>query len=313
MNDRLPSMKALRAFEAAARYLSFTKAADELNVTQAAISHRVKTLEQHLGVPLFHRFNRRLELTSAGQLYLPSLRNALDMLGAAADQFSVRKTKASIKVSVLLSLANKWLLPRLPRFREAHPGIDVLVIADDRLVKFGRDDADMAIRLGPGPYPGLRADRLMDDEIIPMCSPALLRGPNPLRTPLDLKFHTLLHDTASFGDEPLGWTRWLELAGVTHVDSSLGPGFNLWGMLIDAAVAGQGVALARATLAQNDIEAGRLIQPFGPALPSKSAYWVVSLPSVAEQTNVRKFRDWLMSEVAGRHENNCGQIPPRDD
>jgi LysR family glycine cleavage system transcriptional activator len=294
-------MKALRAFEAAARYLSFTKAADELNVTQAAVSHRVKTLEQHLGVPLFRRFNRRLELTYAGQLYLPSLRTALDMLGAAANQISARETKASIKVSVLLSFATKWLLPRLPWFREMHPGIDVLVTAEDRLVKFGRDDADMAIRLGPGPYPGLRADRLMDDEIAPVCSPALLDGPNPLRAPADLKHHTLLHDTASFGDEPLGWTHWLDQAGVSHIDSSLGPGFNLWGMLIDAAVAGQGVALVRAALAHDDIEAGLLVQPFGPALPSNNAYWVVSLPDVADQSNVRKFRDWLISEAAGRH------------
>jgi len=304
MDRRLPSMKALRAFEAAARHLSFTKAADELNVTQAAISHRVKTLEERLGVQLFRRFNRRLELTDAGRNYLPSLRSALDMVGAATDQVTKQGTNASLRVSVLISFATKWLQPRLKEFSKLHPEVNVLVTADDNPVKFGRDNFDMGIRFGRGRYPGLRVDRLMEDKIIPVCSPALLDGLHPLRKPADLKHHTLLHDLSWFGEDRPEWSHWLEKAGVTDVDPNLGPGFNLWGMLIDAAVAGQGVALARATLAEGDLKTGHLVQPFGPSLPSNCAYWVVSTPEVAGQLNVRIFREWLMSEAASTHGNS---------
>lgn len=302
MDRRLPSMKALRAFESAARHLSFTKAADELNVTQAAISHRVKTLEECLNVQLFRRFNRKLELTDAGRNYLPSLRHALDIVGAAGDRVSSQEAAASLRVSVVISFATKWLLPRLQEFKALHPEIDVLVTADDTLVNFGRDAFDVSIRFGRGRYPGLRADPFMKDRIIPVCSPALLEGPHPLRKPADLKHHTLLHDLASFGDDLLDWSYWLEAAGVTGVDPNLGPGFNLWGMLIDAAIAGQGVALARFAIAEGDIDAGRLIQPFGPSLPSEYAYWIVSLPEVAARPNVRKFREWLTAEATKSHE-----------
>jgi len=303
MDRRLPSMKALRAFEAAARHLSFTKAADELNVTQAAVSHRVKTLEERLEVQLFRRFNRRLELTDAGRIYLPSLQNALDMVGAATDRVTKHGTTAALRVSVVVSFATKWLLPRLKQFSKLHPEVDVLVTADDKLVKFGRDNFDMGIRFGRGRYPGLHIDRLMEDQIIPVCSPALLKGSRPLRSPADLKHHTLLHDLASFGGDLPDWSHWLESAGVSDVDPNLGPGFNLWGMLIDAAVAGQGVALARTTMAAGDIKAGRLVQPFGPTLPSSYAYWLVSTPEVADHHNVRVFREWLLSEAAGAHED----------
>lgn len=302
MDRRLPSMKALRAFESAARHLSFTKAADELNVTQAAISHRVKTLEECLSVQLFRRFNRKLELTDAGRNYLPSLRHALDMVGTAGDRASRQEAAASLRVSVVISFATKWLLPRLQEFKALHPEIDVLVTADDTLVNFGRDAFDVSIRFGRGRYPGLRADPFMKDWIIPVCSPALLEGPHPLRKPADLKHHTLLHDLASFGDDLLDWSYWLEAAGVTGVDPNLGPGFNLWGMLIDAAIAGQGVALARFAIAEGDIDAGRLIQPFGPSLPSEYAYWIVSPPEGAACPNVRKFREWLIAEAAKSHE-----------
>jgi len=298
VDRRLPSMKALRAFEAAARHLSFTLAADELNVTQAAISHRVKTLEERLGVRLFHRYNRKLELTDAGRVYLPSLRGALDMVGAATDRVTERARTATLKVSVVVSFATKWLQPRLPQFAEEHPEIDVRVTADDKLVAFARDDVDVGIRFGRGRYPGLRVDKLMDDKIVPVCSPALLEGPHPLRNPADLKHHTLLHDMAFYGGDLPDWADWLARAGVCDVDPGLGPGFNLWSMLIDAAVAGQGVALARTTMADGDLKAGRLVQPFGPTLPSAYAYWLVSTPEVGEHRNVRLFRDWLMAEAA---------------
>ena len=304
MDRRLPSMKALRAFEAAARHLSFTKAADELNVTQAAISHRIKTLEERLNVQLFRRFNRRLELTEAARVYLPSLRSAHDMVAAATDWITAPESSATLRVSVVVSFAAKWLLPRFKRFGQRHPDVDVQITADDRLVNFGGEDFDMGIRFGRGHYPGLRIDRLMEDRIIPVCSPSLLSGRHPLRSPEDLKHHTLLHDLAWFEDERPGWALWLECAGVHDVDPTLGSGFNLWAMLIDAAVAGQGVALARAPLAEDDIRAGRLVQPFGPSFTTANAYWLVSPPDIADRHNVRVFRDWLLTEAGGAPERS---------
>jgi len=294
MDRHLPSMKALRAFEAAARNLSFTKAAEELNVTQAAISHRIKTLEANLGVLLFHRYNRRIELTEAGWIYLSSLQNALDIVGAAADRVSKQGTNAPVKVSVVISFATKWLLPRLKEFNARYPDMDVQVTADDTLVNLGRDDFDIGIRFGRGRYPDLTVELLMEDKIIPVCSPRLLGGPHPLRTPADLKHHVLLHDLASFREDRPTWSHWLEAAEVTEVDPNLGPGFNLWGMLIDAAIEGQGVALAPVALAELDVQAGRLVQPFGPGLRTDKAYWVVSAPDKADRANVRVFREWLM-------------------
>jgi len=293
-------MKALCAFEASARHLSFTKAADEMNVTQAAISHRVKTLEENLNVQLFRRFNRRLELTDAGRRYLPLLRKALNMVGAAADRISELESLGSVRVSVVISFANKWLLPHLKEFNRLHPEIDVLVSADDRPVNLGRDFFDMSIRYGRGRYPDVRVDLLMTDEIIPVCSPTLLEGAHPLRTPADLKHHTLLHDLAASAENRPDWAHWLETTGISGIDSSLGPGFNLWGMLIDAAVASQGVALAPIALAERDIKAGRLVQPFGPALPSDDAYWIVSNHETADRPNVRTFREWLVLEAAAK-------------
>lgn len=304
MGRRLPSMKALCAFEASARHLSFTKTAEELNVTQAAISHRVRTLEEGLNVQLFRRFNRRLELTDAGRLYLQLIRKALSMIGTAADRASELETLGPVRVSAVISFANKWLLPRLKEFKRQYPETDVLVTADDTLVDLGRDAFDMSIRYGRGRYLDVRVDLLMKDQFIPVCSPTLLDGPYPLRTPADLRHHTLLHDLASSDENRPGWAHWIELTGVAGIDPFLGPGFNLWGMLIDAAVASQGVALAPIALAECDIKAGRLIQPFGPALPSDDAYWVVSNRDAVDRADVRIFRDWLMSEAAGMLANS---------
>jgi LysR family glycine cleavage system transcriptional activator len=291
-------MTALQAFEAAARHLSFTKAAEELNLTQAAISHRIKTLEERFRVKLFRRLNRRLELTDAARTYLPALREALDTIGAATDRISHQEVVAPIRLTVFLSFATKWLQPRLMRFSEHHPEIDVRVTADDRLMNLNREGIDVGIRLGHGRYPGHRVEMLMTDEIAPVCSPALLEGSHPLRRPSDLKKHTLLHDMAWFEEERSDWSDWLEIAGVGDLDATSGPGFNLWSMLIDAAVAGEGVALARMALARNDLRSGNLIAPFGPVLQSNSSYWLLSRPEHANEPNVRRFREWLLSEAA---------------
>ena len=226
MARRLPPLNAIRAFEAAARHLSFTKAAEELFVTQAAVSHQIKALEAALGLQLFRRFNRRLMLTDAGQAYLPPLREALDGIAAATERLRAVEQTGSLKVSVLPSFAAKWLLPRLSRFRERHPEIDVLVSANNALVDFARDEVDIAIRYGFGRHPELEVKFLMGDRIFPVCSPELLAAGPPLREPADLRHHTLLHDADALATESESWRVWLEAAGVSGVDASRGPGFS---------------------------------------------------------------------------------------
>jgi len=299
MARKLPPLNALRAFEAAARHLSFTKAADELAVTQAAISHQVKALEDHLGLPLFRRLNRRLVLTEAGQLYLPVLRDAFDAIAGGTARLHQDQDGGALHISVVPSLAAKWLLPRMSRFRDRHPEIDVMVSANNKLIDFSDGVFEMAIRYGSGVYPGLRTDQLLDDEVFPVCSPKLLNGPHPLKRPADLKHHTLLHDEISRHDESPDWRGWLQAAGVDDVDWRRGPGFSDSSMVIEAAAAGQGVALGHRWLAAADLESGRIVMPFGPAVPSKFAYYLVSPEALAERRRVRLFREWLLEEAEG--------------
>lgn len=296
MSRRLPPLNALRAFEAAGRHLSFTKAADELAVTQAAISHQVKGLEETLGVQLFRRFNRRLMLTDAGQRYLPALTEAFERIDGATQRLYADEAEGALKISVANSFAAKWLLPRLPKFLARHPDIDVQVSASDRLTDFGRDDIDMGIRYGLGTYPGLRVDLLMDDKVFPVCSPALLEGARPLRGPADLRHHTLLHDDVR-GSEFPDWRKWLKAAGVSDVNPDRGPGYSHSSLVIQAAVEGQGVALARGSLVTLDLEAGRLVQPFGPELPSNFSCYVVAPKATADRPKIKAFRDWLFEEA----------------
>ncbi len=298
MARRLPPLNAIRAFEASARHLSFTKAAEELFVTQAAISHQIKALEAALGLQLFRRFNRRLMLTDAGQAYLPPLREALDGIAAATERLRAAEQTGSLKVSVLPSFAAKWLLPRLSRFRERHPEIDVLVSASNAIVDFAHEEVDIAIRYGFGRYPGLEVDFLMGDRIFPVCSPKVLADGPPLREPADLRHHTLLHDADALATESESWRVWLDAAGVTGVDPSRGPGFSDSSMLLQAAIDGQGVALGRSALAALDLEAGRLVQPFGPSIPSNLNYYIVTPRGAGERPKARLFHDWLLEEAA---------------
>ena len=310
MARRLPPLNALRAFEAAGRHLSFTKAAEELFVTQAAISHQVRALEEHLGLRLFRRFNRRLMLTDAGQSYLPALRDALDGIALATERLNRIESSGSLTVSVLNSFAAKWLLPRLVDFREAHPEIDIRVSASDHRIDFNHDDVDMAIRYGPGNYPGLEVNFLMGDVVFPVCSPALLETGAPLRVPEDLKHHTLLHDTTSGAiDGTLSWEGWLKIAGVQGVEPHKGPGFTHSNLVLQAAMDGQGVALGRSALAGSDLEAGRLVRPFGPDLPSPFNYYILVPKGRGEQSKIRIFRSWLLRQ-AGQDESE--QKPPDD-
>ena len=295
---RLPPLNALRTFEAAARHLSFTRAAAELHVTQAAVSHQIKGLEDWLGVPLFRRMNRRLLLTAEGQQYLVSVRTAFDELGAGTQRLLAGERQGVLTVSVIPSFAARWLVPRLGRFRDAHPEIDLRLAATLQNVDFTRDDVDVGIRYGAGRYPELHATFVMQEAYFPVCAPALLDGNHPLRQPADLCHYTLLHDEPAPGEPNPGWKDWLKAAGATGVRWDRGPLFGDASMMIQAAITGQGVALGRSTLVVDDLAAGRLVAPFSLSLPAAYAYWMVCPKQYADRPKIVAFRDWLLREAS---------------
>ena len=293
MVGRLPSLNGLRAFEAAARHLSFTQAAAELNVTQTAVSHQIKRLEQELGVRLFVRQNRALTLTPKALEYLPAVRAAFTDLRLATDRILRRDDGHVLTVSTLASFAAKWLLPRLPAFQEAHPGIDVRITTSTKMVDLERDAVDAAIRYGRGQWPGLRADWLMADELFPVCSPALLAGPKPLARPEDLADHVLLHISNSED-----WRVWLTAAGLP-ADLSRQPGitFDLILMTVQAAIDGIGVAMGRTSYVRDDIAKGHLVTPFDFVLPDDAGFYLVSPRARADSPKLSAFREWLVAAV----------------
>ena len=291
--SQLP-LTALRAFEAFARLGKMSLAADELCVTHGAVSRQVKALEEHLGVTLFRRLNRTLLLTDEGQAYVAVVRELLERLAEATDRLKKRDERGGLTVSTSGSFAIKWLVPRLARFRTAHPEIDVRLQANDALIDFARDDVDIAIRYGRGQYPGLKAERLMTEDFVPVCSPALLKGPHPLRTPEDLRHYALLHEEGT----QINWRMWLMAAGVEGVDPTRGPIYSHSSMVMVAAINGEGVALGRAALIAEDLAAGRLVKPFDLALAAEWAYYVVYTPRALTRPKVAAFRNWLLEETA---------------
>ncbi|WP_454624444.1 transcriptional regulator GcvA [Bradyrhizobium cenepequi] len=298
MTARLPSLNGLRAFEAAARHLSFTLAAAELNVTQTAISHQIKRLEQELGIRLFVRQNRALTLTPKAAEYLPGVRAAFNDLKLATDRLLRREDDHVLTVSTLASLAAKWLLPRLSTFQEAHPGIDVRITTSTSLVDFQRDNVDAAIRYGRGQWQGLRADWLMADELFPVCSPSLLKGEKPLKCPEDLRDHVLLHTSNTNSDD---WRLWLTAAGLP-ADFSKQPGitFDLIFMTIQAAIDGIGIAMGRTSYVQDDIAKGRLLVPFKIALPADAGFYLVSPQVRADSPKLAAFRQWMVASAQSK-------------
>ena len=295
----LPPLNALRVFEAAARHLSFTKAAEELHVTPGAVSQQIKALEDFLQTPVFRREKRSLLLTDEGQASLPILREGFDKLAEAAQILAAKADTRRLAVSVAPSFASKWLVPRLDSFQAANPEIDVWVSADMDIVDFAIDDVDVAIRYGPGHYPGLVSKHLMAEKIIPVCSPQLLTGEHPLKSLNDLQHHTLLHDSNPDKDESCPtWPMWMKAAGVCHKNGDRGLKFNQQSLLIEAAVAGKGVALAKAALALADLEAGRLAIPFDLTTPTDFAYYIVYPPSKSTSASVNAFSEWLLQEAA---------------
>lgn len=293
MPRRLPPLNALKSFEAAARHESFTRAAEELCVTQGAVSHQVKALEAALGLKLFNREPQRLVITKVGREYLNVVRDALDRIAAGTDRLLQRQSAGVLTVSTSPNFAAKWLVHRLSGFAEDHPAIDLRVSATLHHVDFAREDVDVAVRHSEGAVDGFDCTRLYTEELFPVCSPKLLRGRDPLKTPADLAHHSMLHL-----DHRQDWTKWLDIAGIADADLSRGLVLNQASMIIDAAVDGQGVALARTGLAARDLIAGRLVRPFALALPVSYAYWIVCPKATAKLPKIVTFRDWLLGEAA---------------
>ncbi len=305
MTRRFPGLGPLRTFEAAARHLSFTRAAEELGVTPGAVSVQVRAIEDALGARLFWRTSRTVRLTGAGETLLQAAREALDVVARAVEQVGPAGGRRVLTVSVGMSFAAKWLVPRLDRFRRLHPGVDVRLDVTERLADFAREEVDAAIRFGSGAYPGLRADRLFEEEeVFPVCSPRLLEGEHPLRHPADLRHHTLVHeDWRAEGDGWAGWpdwAMWLLAAGVEGADPARGVRFRETALVIQAAVEGQGVALGNTSLVGDDLVTGRLVRPFDLSLkgPARFAYHLVSPRAVADRPLTKAFREWVLLEVA---------------
>jgi LysR family transcriptional regulator, glycine cleavage system transcriptional activator len=298
MNGHLPPLSALRAFEAAARHMSFSKAAEELHVTPAAVSHQIHALEQDLGVRLFHRMNRSIALTASGRVLLPGLSQAFADIQSSVRRLRAHNETGTLTVTASPSFAAKWLVLRLHRFQEQCPEIDVRISATDAVVDLSKGDCDIAIRYGAGRYPGLEVELLLKNEVFPACSPQLLATRPPLRTPPDLPAHALIHDQAVERD-PLAptWAMWLKAAGVKDVAATTGLSFNNMHLALDAAIAGHGVVLAQSTIAAADLAAGRLVRLFSLALPDPFAYYIVTAPGALERPKVRAFRDWLRCEA----------------
>ena len=294
----LPPLNALRAFEAAARHLSFSRAAAELNVTPAAVSHQVKALEEYLGTPLFRRLTRAVVLTEAGQAGVPALRQGFAKLGEAADLLRADETAGALTVSVAPSFGAKWLVPRLDRFAAAHPDIDIRIDASMAPADFARDGIDVAVRFGHGVYPGLHVEKLFDEEVVPVCTPALCKGPPALHEPADLRRHTLIHIALRGRDQTWpDWPMWLRSAGVEGIDATRGPRFSVDSMAVQAALEGQGVALVNSALVADDLAAGRLVKAFELAMPVSFSYYIVCPEFTAERPKVAAFRAWIVDQA----------------
>jgi LysR family glycine cleavage system transcriptional activator len=294
---RLPPLNALRAFEAAARHLNFSRAADELSVTPGAVSQQIQNLEDYVGVALFKRTPKGLLLTDPAQIALPALREAFDRLADAASMLTAAVDGRRLTVSVAPSFAAKWLVPRLGHFEALHPQVDVWVSAGMELADFNSGEVDLAIRYGAGRYPGLEVVRLMQETVAPVISPELLER-QPLNDPADLAGHILLHDGSPDADDSCpDWTMWLAARGVRTVDGSRGPRFNQSSLVIEAAVGGRGVALAKRALAQADLDAGRLISPFQITTAVDFAYYAVYPKAKGRLPQVKAFVSWLVAEA----------------
>jgi LysR family transcriptional regulator, glycine cleavage system transcriptional activator len=293
MRQRLPPLNALKVFEAAARHESFTRAAEELSVTQGAVSHQVKALEADLGIKLFNRERQRLVITEAGRDYLTVVRDALDRIALGTERLLQRQNAGVLTVSTSPDFAAKWLVHRLGHFAEAHPEIDLRVSATLHHVDFAREEVDLAVRHGDGNWPGLETVRLSSEQLFAVCSPKLVTGRRRLMKPSDILKYPLIHM-----DSRADWAKWLQAAGLEDAEVIHGPVLNRASMVIDAAINGQGIALARTTLSAWDLINGRLVRPFPETLRLSKTYWIICPKATAALPKIATFRDWLLAEAA---------------
>ena len=308
MPQQLPPLNALRAFEATARHMSFSKAAEELNVTKGAISYQIRGLEDYLGFELFIRHSTSIELTEVAEKSLSKLREGFNNLSDAVHLMRAHQQIENLNIWTAPSFASKWLIPRLHRFSERYSDIDMCIMSDLQLldVSSGADvidrltrahDVDVVVRFGSGVYPGYRVDRLFEVDAVPLCSPRLTeQGEHPLKSTVDLKYHTLLHDETNYRGRP-SWPDWLAHYGVKGVDERRGLHFNHVLMALEAAIDGQGVLLSMERLARFDLLENRLCIPFDLRLPLKHAYYVIRPESTSNLRAVTLFTDWLLEEA----------------
>jgi len=293
MPRQLPPLNALRAFEAAARSESFTRAAEELCVTQGAVSQQVKALEEGLALKLFNRERQRLVITEAGRDYLTVVRDALDRIAVGTERLLQRQNAGVLTVSTSPDFAAKWLVHRLGHFAEANSGIDLRVSATLHHVDFAREEVDLAVRHGDGNWSGLDTIQLSSEKLFAVCSPKLLAGRRRLGKPSDILKFPLIHL-----DSRADWAKWLRAVDVQDAGAAHGPVLNRASMVIDAAINGQGVALARTTLAAWDLINGRLVRPFPDTLPLSKTYWIVCPKATSNVPKIVTFRNWLLAEAA---------------
>ncbi|MDQ0322816.1 DNA-binding transcriptional LysR family regulator [Pararhizobium capsulatum DSM 1112] len=290
----LPSLNSIRTFEAVARHNSFTRAAEELNVTQSAASRLVRSLEEYLQVALFTRQSRRIELTDQGRFYNELLRDALDLIEAGTvELISSKEGKGTLSIGMLPTFGTRWLLPRLPTFQEQHPEIALNIVSSDGELDFTKERIDVAIRFGHGNWPDAIIDPLMSEEIQVVCSPKLMTGKHPITTYESLRFHRLIRHST----RPNSWEHWFRSVGVHREDLQWGPSLEHFFMIIQAAIAGLGVALLPTFLIEEDLRNGNLIAPFSDRISGPGAYYLVTSAAKSELPRVKIFRSWLLGQL----------------
>lgn len=297
MKRSLPPLNAIRAFEATSRHLSATRAAAELHITPAAISHQIKILESYFETKLFKRLNRQLLLTDAGQNYALALQDIFNRLKEETKKIT-KHQQTSLSITVEPAFAMYWLVPRISKFKKLHPGIDLKIDASYEVVDFKKNQIDLGIRCSQGKHPGLVSTLLFRNELYTVCNPCILEK-QPLNKPNDLKQHVLLHETAaiSYPDYP-NWEIWLKAAGANEVDPAMGLFFETGYLLIQAALDGQGIALERRAFVESLIEKGRLVRPFNFSLKQKTGGYHLVIPEHrVNDPKIEAFRKWMLSET----------------
>ena len=297
---RLPSLNALRAFEAAGRTLNFSQAAALLHVTPAAVSHQIKLLEEALGVKLFHRLNRALQLTDAGHALLPGVRRGFTNLSAAVARVQSQSDWETLTISAPPAFGAKWLIPRIVDFRNNHPTVQVRIDPSLAAVDPAHEAVEVAIRFGRGNYPGLQVDQLLDQEVVPVCSPLLLEGTDPLESVDQLAKHTLIHfDSPSVDPDWPRWEEYLQANDILHTNPRRGPRFTSPNFTMQAILAGHGIALMPTMVVDDEIQSGRLIKPFDQPYPGRFGYYALTRRDRLQEPPVAAFRRWLIREALG--------------